>query len=161
MMFYLIAAKSLNGVIGKDGDMPWGRSMPIDLRNVKQTTSGHPILMGRKTYESIGRPLPNRRNIILSRDQTLVVPQCEVMTFDEVLCTPFEKPAFVFGGEHIYRLFAPYVTKAYITVIEHEFYGDTYLPELPGAWREISRRHQKKDHENAYNCTFYIYEKVV
>ncbi|MDQ0417205.1 dihydrofolate reductase [Croceifilum oryzae] len=159
-MFYLIAARSLNGVIGNDGGMPWGRTMPIDLRNVKELTTGHPVLMGRKTYDSIGRALPNRRNIILSREKDLVIPDCEVMTFEEAMNISFDKPAFVFGGEQIYRLFAPYLSRAYITVIEHEFEGDTYLPDLPGEWEEVSRKHHAKDDKNAYDCTFYIYEKV-
>ncbi|MBD1372699.1 dihydrofolate reductase [Hazenella sp. IB182357] len=164
-MFEIIVAKDRNGVIGKDGDMPWGRSLPADLQHFKKLTVGKTVIMGHNTarsiIQSLGKLLPDRNNIILSRQKDLhfSYPNSDTMTFDEVLQMKLKEPAFVIGGEQIYQLFAPHVTKAYITEIDYDFDGDTYFPNLPGDWKQVSSTTHKKDEKNKYDCTFYEYEK--
>ncbi|MRG28220.1 dihydrofolate reductase [Laceyella tengchongensis] len=160
-MFYMIVAKDLNGVIGKDGNMPWGRDLPADLQHFRKVTWGHTVIMGRKTFESIGKPLPGRENIVLSRKRTFLsdFPEVRVMDFDGVMAATFSRPAFIIGGQEIYELFAPIASKAFITVVEHEFEGDAYFPPLPGVWEVVASRRHLRDDQNKYSCTFYLYEK--
>lgn len=156
----LIVAMDSNRVIGKDNDIPW--RLPEDWKFVKETTSGHAIIMGRKNLESIGRPLPNRRNIVLTRDEEYKVNGCEIShSVEEALkLCENESEIFIFGGEQIYKLFMPYVEKIYITKIHHEFEGDTFFPELNyDAWNEVSVVKGIKDDKNPYDYTFYQYER--
>lgn len=126
----LIVAMDKNRVIGKDNDIPW--RIPRDWEYVKKITSGHPIILGRKNFQSIGRALSSRRNIVLSRDREIVFDGCEMAhSLDEVftLCEK-EEEIFIFGGEVIYRIFLPYVETMYITKIHAEFEGDTFFPNV-------------------------------
>lgn len=124
---------------------------------------GRPIILGRKNFESIGRVLPGRRNIILSRDTGLTIEGCEIAhsiqdVFD--LCAN-EAEIFIFGGEQIYKMFMPYVSKMYITKIHHEFEGDTFFPELDrNEWKEISVERGIQDERNPYVYYFHVYERV-
>jgi len=157
----LIAAMDRNRVIGKENDIPW--RIPNDWKFVRKTTEGHPIILGRKNFESIGRVLPGRRNIILSRDTGLTIEGCEIAhsiqdVFD--LCAN-EAEIFIFGGEQIYKMFMPYVSKMYITKIHHEFEGDTFFPELDrNEWKEISVERGIQDERNPYVYYFHVYERV-
>lgn len=158
----LIVAMDKNRVIGNKNDIPW--RIPKDWEFVKNKTSGFPIIMGRKNFESIGRVLPNRRNIILTKDKNFSYVGCEVAysvedVFD--LCRN-EKEIFIFGGEQIYNVFLPYVERMYITKIHHKFVGDTFFPEINfDQWKEISVKKGEKNEKNPYEYYFHVYERDI
>ncbi|MGM0714800.1 dihydrofolate reductase [Brevibacillus parabrevis] len=155
-MISLIVAYAKNQVIGKDGDMPW--SLPADLKNVKEITTGNTIVMGRKTFESIGRPLPNRRNVVLTRSRDFHPEGVDVVhTKEEVLALG---DVIIFGGANIYGQFLDVVDRMYITEIDLETEGDTFFP----AWDKdafvlVDKREGVVDEKNAYPHTFYVYER--
>ena len=128
-MITLIAACSTNRVIGKNNTLIW--KVPGDLKRFKELTSGHTVLMGRKTYESIGRPLPNRRNIILSRNKDLVVEGCLVYSNLLEVLELYKNDLFVIGGEEIYRQTLGYADKVELTLIHKDYEGDAFFPEVP------------------------------
>lgn len=161
MITSIIVAMDKNRVIGKDNKLPW--RLPRELQYVKQVTMGHALIIGRKNFESIGRALPGRRNIILTRDQSYHMEGCETShSVEEVfqLCKE-EEEIFIFGGAEIYKLFLPYTDKIYMTKIDHEFEGDTYFPEinLEEEWIEISSQPGITDEKNPYKYHYYIYER--
>ncbi|MCK0471889.1 DfrD/DfrG/DfrK family trimethoprim-resistant dihydrofolate reductase [Halalkalibacter sp. APA_J-10(15)] len=160
MKVSLIVAMDKNRVIGKENDIPW--RIPKDWEFVKNTTIGQPIILGRKNLESIGRALPQRRNIVLTRDKYYNFEGCEIVhSVEDVfkICNN-EKEIFIFGGEQIYKMFLPYVEKMYITKIHHEFEGDTFFPELNfNEWDEASVKKGIKDEKNPYNYYFHVYER--
>ena len=138
-MISIIVAIARNYTIGSANSMPW--HLPEDFRHFKQVTMGKAVIMGRKTYESIGRPLPGRRNIVITRNTDLRIEGCEMATsLDEAiaLCDPTEEN-FIIGGGEIYRQAMPIADKLYITHIDAEFEGDTRFPNIGPEWREISR----------------------
>ncbi|MGE6259114.1 dihydrofolate reductase [Heyndrickxia sporothermodurans] len=161
MLVSLIVAMDLNRVIGNKNDLPW--RLPKDWQYLKETTMGHPLIMGRKNFDSIGKPLPGRRNIVLTRDQTFLINGCEIAhSIEEVfhLCKT-EEEIFIFGGEQIYKLFLPYVQKMYITKIHHEFKGDTFFPIIHfDEWNEIYKKNGITDKENPFIYSFHIYERI-
>ena len=136
----LIAAVARNGVIGKDGGMPW--HLPEELAHFKATTMGHPLVMGRRTYEAIGRPLPGRRTIVVTRDREWRAPGVETAhSFADALSLagPADE-VFVAGGAQIYAEAMPYAHRMVITEVDEEPEGDTWFPAWPErAWREDSR----------------------
>ncbi|HIA6685440.1 TPA: DfrD/DfrG/DfrK family trimethoprim-resistant dihydrofolate reductase [Staphylococcus aureus] len=160
MKVSLIAAMDKNRVIGKENDIPW--RIPEDWEYVKNTTKGYPIILGRKNLESIGRALPGRRNIILTRDKGFSFNGCEIVhSIEDVfeLCNS-EEEIFIFGGEQIYNLFLPYVEKMYITKIHYEFEGDTLFPEVNyEEWNEVSVTQGITNEKNPYTYYFHIYER--
>ncbi len=137
----LIVAWARGRVIGKDGDLPWRE--PEDLAFFKRTTTGHAILMGRRTCESIGRPLPRRRNIVITRNADYTAEGCEVVTSVEAaidMARTTDDCPFVIGGAGIYAAALPLVTRMYVTEIDRDVDGDTWFPEYDAdAWRETSR----------------------
>lgn len=162
MRISLIVAFDKNRVIGKDNDIPW--RIPNDWEYVKKTTKGHPIVLGRKNLESIGRALPERRNIILTRDKEFSFKGCEIAhSFDDVLkLCENEDEIFIFGGEQIYDMFLPFVEKMYITKIHHEFEGDTFFPVVNfDEWKEVYVERGRKDKKNPYNYFFHVYERKI
>jgi dihydrofolate reductase len=136
-----IVAVSANNVIGKDNDLIWRLSE--DLKRFKRITSGHSIIMGRLNYESIGRPLPNRTNIIITRQTDYQVEGCVVVnSVEEALNVARENgddEAFIIGGAQIYRLAMPLVEKIYLTEVHQEFDGDVFFDELGDEWQEVHR----------------------
>lgn len=131
-MISMIVAMSRNGVIGKDGSMPW--HIPEDLQYFKTLTTGHTLIMGRKTFESIGRALPNRLNVVLTKDPDYKAPGCQLVHSVEEVIKGYaseEKELFIIGGSTLYRAFMPYAKKLYITRIEATIEGDTYFPTFP------------------------------
>jgi len=136
----LIAALGRNRVIGKDGTMPW--HLPEDLNHFKALTMGHPMIMGRKTFDSIGRPLPGRRSIVITRDRAWRVPGVEVAhSFDEALdlAGPADR-VFVIGGGEVYAVSLPFADRLELTEVDAEPEGDTWFPEWdPAQWREVAR----------------------
>ncbi len=150
-----IAAMDKNRVIGRDNQLPW--HLPADLAHFKALTTGHPILMGRKTHESIGRPLPNRHNIVLTRNLGYESTGVTVVhSLNEAIAAcPSDHEIFIIGGADLYRLALPQVQRLYLTLIDHAFTGDTHFPALaPGEWTEISRERHEPDEKNAYAYTF-------
>ena len=131
MIISIIAAMSLNRVIGKNNQIPW--HIPGEQQRFKQITWGHAIIMGRKTHESIGRALPGRTNIIITRQQNYSAPGCIVVHSLEAAlknCPSNETEAFIIGGEQIFRLALPIVNRIYLTIIQKEIDGDAFFPEF-------------------------------
>ena len=154
----IIVAVGKNNVIGSDGKLPW--HMPADLKRFKELTTGKPVIMGRKTYESIGKPLPNRTNIILTRSADYEAGGCIVVnSLDEALeATEGEKEAMIIGGASIYAQFLPKARRIYMTQIDALIEGDVYFPAVSG-WREVNIEHHKKDDKNPHDYTFVIFER--
>jgi len=156
----MIVATANNRIIGKDNDMPW--HLPADLAYFKKTTLGKPVIMGRKTYESIGRPLPGRRNIVISRDATYHAEGVDtVTTVDAALALVSDvEEVMVIGGGAIYTHCLPAATRLYITHIEAEIAGDTQFPFYDlNVWKKVSSDKRIADEKNAYNLDFCVYEK--
>ncbi|OUQ88178.1 dihydrofolate reductase [Brevibacillus brevis] len=155
-MISLIVAYARNQVIGKDGDMPW--HLPADLKNVKELTTGKTIVMGRKTFESIGKPLPNRRNVVLTRSQDFHPEGVDVVhTKEEVLAMG---DVIIFGGSEIYRQFLDVVDRLYITEIDLETEGDTFFPAWDhDAYTLVDKREGIVDEKNVHPHAFYVYER--
>lgn len=155
MNITLIVAMAENRVIGANNAMPW--HLPDDLRRFRALTMGHPILMGRKTHEAIGRPLPGRRNLIMTRNAQQDFPGCEVIhTIEDALVIGQRSEAlFVIGGAELYRLFLPLAHRIELTIIHRAFDGDTFFPELPNeTWREVSREEVPFDSELGFAWSY-------
>lgn len=162
-MISLIAAIGKNNELGKNNTLVW--SMPTDLKYFRKTTSGHPVIMGRKTFESIGRPMPDRRNIIITRDLSYKKEGIEVVhSLKEALGLIRDKneEIFIIGGEEIFKQSMSIADRLYITHIDAtDKDADTFFPEIiPIVWNEISREEHKADEKNPYNYTFSIYERM-
>ncbi|MAG91893.1 type 3 dihydrofolate reductase [Candidatus Woesearchaeota archaeon] len=144
-MISLIAAMGRNRVIGKDNSLPW--KLPEDMKRFKELTSGKTVIMGRKTFESIGRPLPNRKNIIITRDQNYKAEGCIVVhSVEDALKNADNNEVMVIGGAQIYDLFLSKANKMYLTLIDHDFEGDAYFPEYnKDEWKEVSREEGKSE----------------
>ena len=163
-MISAIFAMARGGVIGKENSLPW--RIPKDWEYFKKTTLGTIIVMGRKTWDSIGRPLPGRRNVVLTRNKTFQPTGCEVCnTVDEVLDLireSHEKEAFIIGGAEIYDVFMPYCDRLYVTFIDADILGDTYFsnPNLEG-WKLVHSKTGEMDEKNTLPFEFQIYERAV
>jgi len=164
-MISLIVAIAHDNVIGRSNDLPW--YLAADLKHFKEMTTGHAVVMGRKTYESIaarlGKPLPDRHNIIVTRDEELTVPGATVvhsleMAFDE----HEDNELFVIGGAEIYAQSMPHADRLYVTEIDADIKGgDTFFPLIdPQEWREVSRETHAKDDRNEYDYAFVTYERT-
>ena len=151
----LIVAMDQNRLIGSNNALPW--HLPADLAFFKRTTMGKPILMGRKTHESIGKPLPGRQNIVISRDPEFQAPGCELARGLDAaleLAGPADEVMLI-GGASLYRLALPRVEKMYITEIHHVFQGDTWFPEIDEqSWKPKFREDFEPDHNNQYPYSF-------
>lgn len=149
-----------NRLIGKENALPW--RLPADMAWFKQSTMGKPVLMGRKTYESIGRPLPGRTNLILTRQQGLVIEGCRVVhSLEEALDAVADADeVMVMGGAEIYGLLLAHADRLYITEIDAEFEGDAWFPEFSReGWHETHREAHAPDEKNAYPYSFLIMER--
>lgn len=161
MSLSIIVAIDENYGIGKDNQLPW--YLPADLKYFKAVTTGHTIIMGRKTYESMGKALPNRRNIVISRQKDLHLSDAELVhSLEEAiaLCSP-EEEAFIIGGAEIFKQALSLISSMYITRIKHQFDADTYLKGIDwNDWKEVSREDREADEKNAYTYSFLKYQKV-
>lgn len=165
MTISLIAALARNRVIGKNNDLPW--HLPDDMKYFMQTTQGHHVIMGRKNYESIPlryRPLPQRTNIVVTRQPYFDAPGCTVVhSLPEALnkaAAAGEQEVFIIGGAQIYKEALPHAHRLYLTEIDAEPVGDTFFPEWNAAeWKETSRQHHPADHRHPYAFDFVIYER--
>jgi len=160
VLISLIAAVAENGLIGKDNKLPW--HLPADLRFFKKTTLGHPIIMGRKNFESIGKVLPGRTNIMLTRNADFA--ETENLKVAHSLKEAFEiaretgaDECFVIGGAEIYKEALPFCQKLYITRVHGIFEGDTFMPEFEKNFRKISSLSNLKDEQNAYDYDFEVF----
>lgn len=153
----LVVAAADNGVIGRDGGMPW--HLPADLAHFKKVTMGKPVLMGRRTHESIGRPLPGRLNLVLSRDPLYRPAGCRrVGSLDEAVSIAAEAGAdelMVIGGGGVYKDALPVADRILLTRVHAEPEGDTWFPDPePGDWRESSRSERAPDQRNPHGLSF-------
>ena len=164
MIRSIIVARADNGVIGKDNGLIW--HMPHDLKFFKETTTGHYVIMGRKSFEAVGKPLPNRLNIIVTRQQDYYAENCLVLhSLQEALelgAQQRQKEVFILGGGEIYRqaLDQDWVDRIYLTEIKSNFEGDTYFPEIDAAqWNETHREEYQADHQNQHDYAFVTLER--
>jgi dihydrofolate reductase len=158
----MIVATAHNRIIGKDNDMPW--HLPADLQYFKKITLGKPIIMGRKTYESIGRPLPGRRNIVISRDPNYKANGIDsVTTVDAALALVQDQDEImVIGGGAIYKHCMSAATRLYITHIDADIEGDTQFPKYDlKEWVKVSSEKRSADEKNNYDLDFCVYEKNI
>ncbi|HMP88698.1 MAG TPA: dihydrofolate reductase [Kiritimatiellia bacterium] len=162
MKLSMIAAWDRKGLIGRDGELPW--RLPADLQHFKSVTMGKPVIMGRKTAETLPKPLPGRRNIVLTRDPAYHREGFDVFHDVDSVLTSLQhvEETMVIGGAEIYRLFLPFVSHAYITEVDGEFEGDTWFPIWPltTEWRSIKRERFHADEKNPHAMTFIELEKV-
>lgn len=160
-MLSIIVAVANNNVIGKNNKLIW--NIPEDLKRFKEITTGKKIIMGRKTFESIGKILPNRFHIILSKKRDNKIEENEkiLVINDVALLKEYiasEEECFVIGGETIYKLLLPYAKKIYLTKIYHDFDGDTFFPKIDKTkWKEIFNQKVLKNEENSYNYEYITY----
>ena len=161
MKISIVVAMAANRVIGKDNQLPW--HLPADLKHFKQTTMGKPILMGRKTWESIGRPLPGRTNIVITRDENYDAPGCVVVHSIEAAlqATAQQDEVMVIGGAEFYRQVLPRTDRIYLTRINEDFEGDTLFPELDRSeWQEVERVDCDADDKNPHSYSFIKLDRV-
>jgi len=153
-MISIIAAMDENHLIGANNDLPW--HLPADLQRVKLLTTGNSIILGRKNHESIGRPLPNRKNIVVTRDIHYEAPGCTVVnSIDAAIDAADGDEIFIFGGANIYQQTLDIAQRMYLTFIHETFDGDTYFPDFdPDQWIETLRESHYPDEKNKYAYTF-------
>ncbi|MES2279207.1 MAG: dihydrofolate reductase [Bacteroidota bacterium] len=154
MIISAVVAIAENNAIGKNNELLW--RLPNDLKHFRQITTGHTVIMGRKTYDSVGKPLPNRRNIIITR-QKIAIEGCEVVaSVDEalVLCTG-EPEVFIVGGAEIYKLAMPVTNRIYLTIVHQEFDADAFFPSINyHEWAETEREDHGTDEKHAIPYSF-------
>lgn len=151
----IVVAIAENRAIGKNNQLLW--HLPADLKHFKQITSGHTIIMGRKTYDSIGKPLPNRRNIVITRQHNLQIEGIEVAgSLQEALALcQAENEVFVIGGAEIYQSALPLTQKIYLTTVHQSFEADAFFPEInTNEWLETEKESHDPDEKNALGYTF-------
>ncbi len=165
MIISLIAALAQNRVIGRNNDLPW--SLPDDMKYFMQTTKGHHVVMGRKNYDSIPtkfKPLPNRTNIVVTRQTNFMAPNCVVVNSltaaVDLAKKNKEEELFIIGGAEIYKLSMAIATKLYLTEIKTEIEGDTHFPKVDKSnWIEISRQRHTADERHIYAFDFVVYKR--
>ncbi len=160
-MITMIAAIGSNNAIGKDNELLW--HLPNDLKRFKKVTAGHHVIMGRKTYESLGRPLPNRTNIIISRNENYTAEGCVVVSsLEAALAAATADPnPFILGGAQIYTQAMPLADVLDITLVNANLEADAFFPEIdPKVWKEVSREDHQADDRHAYDYSFVKYKKV-
>ncbi|WNQ10291.1 dihydrofolate reductase [Paenibacillus aurantius] len=161
-MISFIVAMDDNRGIGKNNDLPW--RLPADLAYVKKVTLGKTLIMGRKTFDSMGKPLPGRRNVVLTRSEDFQAEGTEVVhSVDEALekYAGGEDEVMIFGGSDIFKLFLPHADRMYITRIHDTFEADTFFPEVDESeWMIVSQKQGVRDEKNPYDYEFYVYERA-
>lgn len=164
----VIVAVAENAVVGRDNALPW--HLPADLRHFKQTTLGKPIVMGRKTFESIGRPLPGRTNIVISTNPDFLAPgitavgsiEQALIAAQDVATSDACEELFVIGGASIYVDAIPLADRLYITEVHAQVAGDVSLPAIDwSVWQETRRERYSADAQNQYDYSFVVYERVL
>ena len=159
-MLSIIVAKASNNIIGKDNSLIW--HLPEDLKRFKELTTGHTIIMGRRTFESLGRVLPNRKHVILCNDMKMEIEDENIEILEDIAMLDkyidSEEEHFIIGGATIYRLLMPYANKMYITEIDQEFEGDVSFPEIDKEeWNIVEVQKGLKDEKNPYDYNYVTY----
>ena len=160
-MISIIVAASANNVIGRQGDLPWRLS--DYLKHFKAITMGKPIVMGRKTWESIGRPLPGRQNIVITRQAGFAAEGCDVVrSLDEAIATAGDADEIVvIGGSQIYALALPMAERLYLTRVHAEVEGDAYFPDVDaGRWLRVADEAHEADDRNEFDFSFRVYDRL-
>ncbi len=159
MIISMIAAMAQDRIIGKDNQMPW--HLPADFAWFKRCTMGKPVVMGRKTYESIGRPLPGRTNIVISRDADLTIEGVTTVTSIEeaIQAANSAEELMIIGGGTIYEACLAQADKLYVTHIDAKVEGDTQFPQWGSEYQETYSENYSADEKNAYNMRFVVLEK--
>lgn len=163
MIISLVVAAATNNAIGKDGKLPW--HLPNDMKHFKNVTWGMPVVMGRKTFESLGKPLPGRKNIIISRQSGWDVEgTVGVQKIDDALFVAKNtdaKEVMVIGGGEIYKSLFDKASRIYLTRVEAEPEADTFFPSInPKEWHLLSQKNHEADEKNAYNYSFQVWERL-
>lgn len=160
MKIAIIAAIAKNNAIGSDNKLLW--HLPADLQFFKQTTLNNTIIMGRKTFDSIGKALPKRTNIVITSNPAFQAPGCIVVSnLKDAIAKADSEEVFIVGGAQIYQQSMEIADKMYITHVHHHFDGDTFFPAIDDKlWRVVFREDHQKDDKHAYNFSFVIYEKI-
>ena len=161
-MLSMIVAVAENNVIGKDNKLIW--HLPEDLKRFKRLTTGHTIIMGRKTFESLGRVLPNRKHVILCNDMEMNIDNENIEVLEDIsMLNEYinsEEEHFVIGGATIYNLLMPYANKLYLTLIHEEFEGDVYFPEIKEEdWKIVYKEDGIKNEENPFDYEYITFER--
>lgn len=162
-MLSIIVAKAKNNIIGKDNQLVW--NLPADSKRFKELTEGHTIIMGRKTFESLGKVLPNRKHIVFTQNPDFKVNDENVEIVHSLLqiqeYMECDEECFIIGGATIYNFLMPYVEKMYVTQINRDFEGDSFFPRIDeDKWKEVSREKGQQDEENNLDYDFVVYEKA-
>ena len=161
MTVSLIVAMDENRVIGHEGRLPW--HLPADMKYFKTVTMGKPLIMGRNTYGSIGKPLPGRTNIVITKDANYQAPGCLVVhSVEEALTRVIDHPeVMVMGGAALYEQLLPRASRIYVTEVHAQLAGDTYFPTFDlDEWREVSRSDHVADDNNPYAYSFVVLERA-
>lgn len=162
MIVSIIVAIAKNRVIGKGNKLPW--HLPADFEYFKKITAGHPVIMGYKTHLSIGKVLPERKNIVLCNDASLKIIDGAIVakSFEKAFeLASYSSEAFIIGGANVYKQGLNYADRLYITEVQTDVEGDIYFPEFDkNQWKEIKREKRKSDSENMYDLDFVVYEKI-
>ncbi|MBZ0267011.1 dihydrofolate reductase [bacterium] len=163
MTVHLVAAMDEGRLIGRDNDLPW--HLPADLKHFQRLTKGHPVVMGRRTWESVGKPLPNRTTIVVTRRAALDVPPEVIVTasVDEALARggAIDTDVFVVGGAEIYAAALPRADRLHLTIVHARLEGDTRFPPFDESeWRVVEEREKAADGKHAYAMTFRTYARV-
>ncbi|SHL06058.1 dihydrofolate reductase [Fibrobacter sp. UWEL] len=162
MLISAIVAISENNVIGRDGHLPWHLS--ADLKRFKAITTGHSIVLGRKNYDDIGRPLPNRTNYVLTRNASFEAPGCIVCNSLDAAIKAAEvageTECFIIGGAAVYGEAMPLVKKLYVTRVLAQVQGDVFFPDWGEGWRKVSEEHFGIDEKNDYETSYEVWERV-
>ncbi|MDO9371530.1 MAG: type 3 dihydrofolate reductase [Gammaproteobacteria bacterium] len=160
-MISLIAAMGRNRVIGRNNTLPW--RLPADMRHFRRVTMGKPVLMGRKTFESLGKPLAGRANIIITHDPAYRAPGCRVVhsVAEALAAAGAGTEIMVLGGADIFAQFLPHAARMYLTYVHGDFDGDAFFPAFDaGAWVETERTEHAADAENPHACSFVTLERA-
>lgn len=159
-MLTLIAAVAENNALGKDGGLPW--KLPDDFKRFKKLTQGHNIILGRKTFESLPKKLPERKHIILTNQKDYDHEGCVVVhnIKDALAFVQDDEQAFVIGGAHIYKLALPFVEKLELTQVHHSFDADTYFPDVDFTkWNLINKDFHEKDEKHNFSFSYLTYKR--
>jgi dihydrofolate reductase len=163
-MVSFVVAQANNRVIGKSNELPW--YLPADLKHFKELTSGHMVVMGRKTYESIinrlGKPLPNRQNVVITANRDYSAPGCRLVgSVEEALKLGRKDEVFVIGGASVYKEALPFAGRIYMTKVKANIEGDTFFPKLKTVdWTPVARELHAPDDKNEYSYEFITYERT-
>ncbi len=159
-MIAIVVAIARNGVIGKDGKLPW--RLPADLLMFKHLTMGQAVVMGRKTYESIGKTLPGRLNIVLTRDKNYLAPGCIIAdSANAALSAAKDCGVYIIGGAEVYKRFLKVANQMHLTFIDEDFEGDAYFPPVDWSeWKEIKYLKGVKNEKNPHDFCFRVFERI-